>query len=167
MKAWKKRTFTIWNWTMSNITDRHKPIASSFSAKRRMELQRQKNTGPETRIRSVLHKIGLRYRIDYQPLGNFRRKVDIVFVKHKVAVFVDGCFWHGCPIHGTWPKSNPKFWREKIETNRKRDAQTTHVLIEAGWKVLRVWEHEPTDITIKKILALLPGNINKKYCKIF
>ena len=70
----------------------------------------------------------------------------------KVAVFVDGCFWHGCPVHGTWPKANADFWREKIETNRARDADTDRRLRENGWLVIRVWEHEPPDDVVERIV---------------
>jgi DNA mismatch endonuclease (patch repair protein) len=86
--------------------------------------------------------MGLRYRINQRPLATLRRSADIVFRSHRVAVYVDGCFWHGCPVHGTWPKQNARFWREKIETNRRRDGDTELQLANAGWMVIRVWEHE-------------------------
>jgi len=74
-----------------------------------------------------------------------RRRADLVFGPARVAVFVDGCFWHGCPVHATWPKNNAEFWREKIETNRLRDQDTDRRLTAAGWEVVRVWEHEDLD----------------------
>ena len=102
----------------------------------------QKDTPPELKIRKLLFGMGLRYRVDHPVFTKPRRKGDIVFSKLKVAVFVDGCFWHGCPIHGTWPKANAEFWRKKIETNRQRDLDTNRRLEKAGWKVIRIWEHE-------------------------
>jgi len=106
-----------------------------------MRAARQKDTSPELALRSALHKLGLRYRVDHPVLPGFRRRADIVFTRAKVAVFVDGCFWHGCPRHGTWPKHNAAWWRKKIETNKRRDAETNRLLQRAGWRVARVWEH--------------------------
>jgi len=86
--------------------------------------------------------MGLRFRVDSPPLDGNRRRADIVFRRERVAVFVDGCFWHSCPEHGTRPKENAAWWAEKLEQNRRRDADTTRTLREAGWTVLRFWEHE-------------------------
>lgn len=127
------------------------PEASSKEARRRMERQGQRDTAAELKIRSILHEMGFRYRLHYTPLAGVRRKADFAFVGPRVAVFVDGCFWHGCPIHGTWPKANAKFWREKIETNRRRDADTNRRLEEAGWKVVRIWEHENPEQAANRI----------------
>jgi DNA mismatch endonuclease (patch repair protein) len=80
-----------------------------------------------------------------------RREADLVFRPSRVAVFVDGCFWHGCELHGTWPKSNEAFWRSKIEGNVKRDRETDDVLRAAGWSSVRVWEHEPVDKAADRI----------------
>lgn len=118
------------------------PKPSSEAAHRRMSATGQKDTPAELKIRKRLFSMGLRYRADHPVLIKPRRRGDIVFPKLKVAVFVDGCFWHGCPIHGTWPKANAEFWRDKIETNRRRDDDTNRRLEEAGWKVVRIWEHE-------------------------
>jgi DNA mismatch endonuclease (patch repair protein) len=79
----------------------------------------------------------------------------VVFGPAKVAIFVDGCFWHGCPIHGTWPKANAEFWREKIERNKERDADTNQRLEQAGWKVFRVWEHENSEDAAEKISKII------------
>lgn len=106
---------------------------------------KRRDTKPEMALRSALHKMGLRYRVDYPPIPGMRQRADIVFTKAKVAVFVDGCFWHGCPIHGTWPKANAEWWRVKIEANMQRDAKTNERLREAGWTVIRIWEHEDPD----------------------
>jgi DNA mismatch endonuclease, patch repair protein len=102
----------------------------------------RRDTKPEIALRMELHRRGHRFRVDRAVLTDRRRRVDIVFGPSKVAVFVDGCFWHGCPEHATWPRSNAAYWREKIETNRLRDRDTDRLLAEAGWLVIRVWEHE-------------------------
>ena len=135
------------------------PKPSSEDARRRMENQPQRDTRPELKIRSILHKLGFRYRVDYQPIKGIRRRADVAFIGPRVAVFVDGCFWHGCPTHGTWPKSNPKFWRNKIKTNQKRDADTNKRLEEAGWKVVRIWEHEDPFDAARKIAETIRSRI--------
>lgn len=115
---------------------------SSADASRRMARVRQKDTDAEIALRRELFRLGLRYRVDYVVFSKPRRVADIAFPGLKIAVFVDGCFWHGCPIHATWPKRNAELWKQKIEANRARDADTTERLREAGWTVLRVWRHE-------------------------
>jgi DNA mismatch endonuclease (patch repair protein) len=102
----------------------------------------QRDTAAELALRSELHRRGFRYRVDVAPIKTIRRRADVVFTKRRVAVFVDGCFWHGCPVHGTWPKHNADWWRTKIETNRRRDRDTDRRLSQLGWTILRVWEHE-------------------------
>ncbi len=89
-----------------------------------------------------MHQRGLRYRIQVHVPGNRRRRIDVAFTRAKVAVFVDGCFWHGCPDHGTRPQTNREWWDWKIARNKERDLDTNHLLTEAGWIVVRVWEHE-------------------------
>lgn len=86
--------------------------------------------------------MGLRYSIDAKPLEDSPRRADVVFRRARVAIFVDGCFWHGCPEHGTWPRANERFWRAKILANKERDADTNDRLRDRGWLVIRVWEHE-------------------------
>lgn len=107
-----------------------------------MQRQRRRDTDPETRLRQELWRRGLRYRVDVAPLSGMRRRADIVFTRAKVAVFVDGCFWHRCPDHATVPKSNRAWWRAKLEANVLRDRDTDRRLLETGWTVVRVWEHE-------------------------
>lgn len=107
-----------------------------------MRATRQYDTACEMALRSRLHRKGLRYRLHKHVIPGTRRTVDIAFPKEKIAVFVDGCFWHGCPLHGTTPKTNTKWWREKIETNRQRDLDTNQKLHTIGWHVIRIWEHE-------------------------
>jgi len=100
------------------------------------------NTLPERLLRSALHQAGLRFRKDRRPLGPVRCRADVVFTKRRVCVFVDGCFWHGCPLHFDSPKTHRPWWNEKIEENRKRDRRQAAMLTSAGWKVIRFWEHE-------------------------
>src|SRR5687768_2082049 len=102
----------------------------------RMKRVRQKNTSAESALRRELYALGLRYRIHVPVLAKPRRTADVVFTRLRIAVFVDGCFWHGCPLHATWPKANAEFWREKIVTNRERDRDTDMRLREDGWKVV-------------------------------
>lgn len=107
---------------------------------------RQRGTDIEIELRKALYALGLRYRLQVPLLSKPRRVADIVFLGPRVAVFVDGCFWHGCPLHATWPKENAEFWRAKIEANRARDTDTDRRLSELGWKVVRIWAHEsPAD----------------------
>ncbi len=115
---------------------------SSPEASRRMARVRQRGTDVEIELRRALHALGLRYRLQVPLSRKPRRVADIAFIGARVAVFVDGCFWHGCPLHATWPKENAGFWRAKIEANRARDADTTRRLRELGWEVIRVWSHE-------------------------
>lgn len=115
---------------------------SSPESSRRMAKVRQKGTEAELALRRELYRNGLRYRVSFAVLKKPRRVADIAFPGLRIAVFVDGCFWHGCPEHATWPKQNADFWRQKIETNRARDADTDARLRAIDWTALRVWEHE-------------------------
>ena len=128
---------------------------SSPAASRRMAKVRQKGTTAELRLRKELFHIGLRYRVNYKILEIPRRTVDIAFPRQKLAIFVDGCFWHGCPEHGSWPKLNAEFWREKINTNRIRDVDTDTMLRALGWNVMRVWEHEVPGEVARRIAELM------------
>ena len=98
----------------------------------------------EKEVRSTLHTRGLRFWVHRRLIPGSQRTVDIVFPKCRLAVFIDGCFWHGCPTHRTYPKSNAKWWRNKIEENIRRDADSNKRLQELGWTVIRIWEHEGT-----------------------
>src|ERR1022692_4076923 len=121
-------------------------VPSSPHATATMRANRGKDTRPELALRASLHGRGLRYYKDRRLILQPDRKVrpDIVFPRLRLAVFVDGCFWHGCRVHRTIPVSNAEFWTKKIEATRKRDAQQTAWLEAAGWTVLRVWEHDAT-----------------------
>lgn len=116
---------------------------------------RRRDTMPELALRSLLHRRGLRFWVDRAPLQGMRRRADLVFPRAKVAVFVDGCFWHGCPQHGTWPRHNAEFWRDKIKTNVRRDRDTDERLAEAGWSVVRAWEHEPVEDVTDRVEAVV------------
>ncbi|MFD3680882.1 very short patch repair endonuclease [Streptomyces sp. NPDC058613] len=123
----------------------------------RMSRQKSRDTAVELALRKALHASGARYRIHRRPVKGVRREADIVFGPARVAVFVDGCFWHGCPTHATWPKNNAAFWRTKIEGNRRRDADTDARLTEAGWLAVRVWEHENAAEAAARVLVVLEG----------
>ena len=122
-----------------------------------MRAQRERDTGTERALRSALHARGLRFRLHRRLLKGLRREADLVFASARVAVFVDGCFWHGCPRHATWPKNNAEFWKTKIETNVARDRDTDARLAEEGWTVIRVWEHEAPHEAAARIEAAVRG----------
>ncbi|MFF8865995.1 very short patch repair endonuclease [Streptomyces sp. NPDC015139] len=115
--------------------------ASSAANRRSMLGNRNRDTSPELLLRSLVHAAGLRYRVAAKPLPKMRRTADMVFRPAKVAVFIDGCFWHGCPDHFVMPKTNRPYWEDKIGRNVRRDRDTDERLAEAGWLVLRFWEH--------------------------
>jgi DNA mismatch endonuclease, patch repair protein len=118
-----------------------------------MSAQTSRDTGPERALRSLLHRRGLRFRVHTRPVKGLRREADILFTRARVAVFVDGCFWHGCPEHASWPKANEAWWREKLEGNRRRDAETDARLGAAGWRVVRAWEHEDPAVVADRVEA--------------
>ncbi|MDN4476932.1 very short patch repair endonuclease [Demequina sp. SYSU T00192] len=107
-----------------------------------MKGNKKRDTKPELAVRRLVHASGLRYRVAATPIKGVRRTADLLFRPTKVAVFVDGCFWHSCPVHGTSPQANSEYWLPKLERNRERDIETTGTLEDAGWLVLRFWEHE-------------------------
>lgn len=111
-----------------------------------MRGNRRRDTKPELAVRRLIHASGLRYRVDFAPIGG-RSRADIVFTRARVAIYIDGCFWHGCPIHATSPKRNSDYWLPKLHRNVERDRETDARLQRAGWTVLRFWEHEsPEDV---------------------
>ena len=116
---------------------------------------RIKDTYAEVRLRKELHRRGLRYQVNVRPLGDLRRRADVVFRRARVAVFVDGCFWHSCPKHRSLPKTNAEWWKEKLERTRNRDIDTTARLKDAGWAVVRVWEHDDSAHTADSIELLV------------
>ncbi len=118
-----------------------------------MQGNRSRDTAPEWAVRRLIHKAGLRYRVAVRPIKSLRRRADIVFPKERIAVFVDGCFWHACPEHFVAPKTHAEYWEPKIERNRLRDVNTNRVLADAGWTVLRFWAHEPPEQVAKSVIA--------------
>lgn len=113
-----------------------------------MVANRSKNTAPELAVRALLHARGLRYRVHFRPVPTLRRTADITFTRQKLAVFIDGCFWHACPEHFVMPRSNSDYWVPKIGGNQRRDRETDEALRVSGWTVLRFWEHEsPSSVT--------------------
>lgn len=135
----------------------HRSWASSPGVRARMQANRSRDTGPELAVRSAVHALGMRYRVDARPVAGVRRKADLVFTRAKVAVFVDGCFWHGCPAHHTVAKTNAAFWATKVARNRERDRETDRLLGGAGWRVVRVWEHEEPAAAARTISATVNG----------
>lgn len=131
------------------------PGASSTQVSARMSNARRRDTAPEIALRRELHARGLRYRVAFPVPGQRRRTIDIAFTKVRVAVFIDGCFWHGCPDHGTKPRSNSTWWREKLAANASRDADTNRVLREFGWRVIRIWEHERATVGADQVAAVV------------
>lgn len=120
-----------------------------------MESVRQTATKPELALRRALHQKGLRYRVNTKVISELRTRADVVFTRARVAIFVDGCFWHGCPEHGTWPKANAAWWKGKIGDNKKRDQKVTEMLTQRGWMVIRVWEHEDPSEAAKAIESVV------------
>lgn len=120
-----------------------------------MQGNRRRDTAPELAIRRLLHARGMRYRVDYSLPFDRRRKADIVFTRWHIAVFIDGCYWHGCPEHGSVPKTNAEYWSSKIAGNRARDADTNGRLLAAEWTVMRFWEHEPPTEVASAIEAVV------------
>lgn len=129
--------------------------ASSAARRRNMQAIRSRDTKPERLLRQLLHAQGLRYRVAAKPLPDLRRTADIVFRPAKVAVFIDGCYWHGCPEHYVAPKTNPGYWSGKVAGNIARDRDTDRRLGDAGWTVLRFWEHEPPEDCASTVLRVV------------
>ena len=117
----------------------------------RMQNQARRDTQCEKAVRSAVHALGFRYRVHVKPDPTLRREADLVFRCERVAVFVDGCFWHGCPLHHHDPHTHHSWWKSKIERNRARDRETDRLLEERGWLVLRVWEHEDPEEAAERI----------------
>jgi DNA mismatch endonuclease, patch repair protein len=134
---------------------------SSVGVSERMSRARRKDTAPERALRSELHRRGLRFRIHRPVSFDRRRKVDIAFPSAQVAVFVDGCFWHACPEHATYPKANAEFWRTKLARNQERDQETNARLRSSGWEVLRVWEHEDPALAAERIEAAVRDRLRE------
>ncbi|SRR5579875_248008 len=140
---------------------RRYPLPSSAGRSANMRANRRTDTKPELAMRRELHRRGFRFRKDFRldlP-GGARVRPDIAFTARRVAVFVDGCFWHACPDHGTQPAANTWYWAPKLRRNVERDRAADAALAAAGWRVIRIWEHEPLDEAITTVVAALghPG----------
>ncbi|MCL2849782.1 MAG: very short patch repair endonuclease [Micrococcales bacterium] len=119
----------------------------------------RRDTAPELALRRVLHAAGLRYRVGFAVPGQRRRTIDVAFTRAQVAVFVDGCFWHGCPDHGRQPQANASWWTTKLAANQARDRDTDRLLADAGWTVVRVWEHEDPAVAAQRIRLQLDADV--------
>lgn len=134
------------------------PAPLNDGRSRNMRANRRRDSKPELLLRSALHREGYRFRADLRlDLQAGRVRPDIVFTRRKVAIFVDGCFWHGCPLHGRQPKVNDWYWGPKLARNRERDEASNRALLDAGWSVTRVWEHVDVQTAVSIIRPLLEG----------
>lgn len=132
------------------------PEPESEAASRVARGNRRVDTRPEKALRSALHRRGLRFRKDHRiDTPTLRVRVDIAFTRQRLAVFVDGCFWHSCPVHRTVPRRNAAYWTPKLDANRRRDARVNRALLDAGWLVLRVWEHEDPHGVAKEVESVI------------
>lgn len=122
-----------------------------------MQAQRRADTGPELALRHSLWRIGLRYRLHRRPVSSLRREADVVFIGAKVAVFSDGCLWHGHSCRRPPGGPNAEWWADKLARTRARDRDTDQKLMDAGWRVVRVWECENPDVAAQRIAALVRG----------
>lgn len=139
------------------------PEPSSPEATAIGKANRRTDTKPEVALRSALHALGLRFRKDLLiRAGGVRSRADIVFTRGRVAVYVDGCFWHACPEHFHMPKSNPAYWEPKLQANVDRDERVTQALEGDGWTVVRVWEHQPVDEVVRLVVAALHAAGHKR-----
>jgi DNA mismatch endonuclease (patch repair protein) len=131
------------------------PPPSSHAVRRVMQGNASPGTRPEVCLRSALHRVGYRFRKHYRPVDGVRCRADIVFSRQRVAVFVDGCFWHSCPVHGTLPSTNRDYWEPKLLGNLERDRRNDRTLMAAGWRVIRIWEHESLDDAVSRVATAL------------
>lgn len=138
------------------------PSASSETVRRVMQANVGRETAAETKLRCALHRAGLRFRKDSQVEQDVRCKADVVFRKARVCVFVDGCFWHGCPAHFKTPRTNAAWWWEKIADNRKRDARQSRLLRTRGWHVMRFWEHQVCSDDIRRIVRSVQSVVRSR-----
>ncbi|BBZ05984.1 hypothetical protein MDOR_01530 [Mycolicibacterium doricum] len=133
--------------------------ASSPTSRKVMQGNRSRDTKPELAVRKLLHAMGLRYRVGIRPEPALRRTADIVFTRQRIAVFIDGCFWHGCVQHRPTPaKANSEYWSRKLAGNIQRDADTTARLESSGWRVMRFWEHDPPESVADQVIAAVRGH---------
>ncbi|WP_218145257.1 very short patch repair endonuclease [Nocardioides luteus] len=134
-----------------------KSWAANLQTRRSMQANRGRDTKPELAIRRLVHAAGLRYQVDTRPVPSLNRRADLVFRGPKVAIFIDGCFWHGCPDHHTVARTNASFWAEKVRRTRERDIETAAALEAAGWIALRIWEHEDPAQAANRVVGVVRG----------
>lgn len=121
-----------------------------------MAAVKRSDTKPELALRKALHACGYRFRKDYPiRINGHLIRPDVAFTRRRLAVFVDGCFWHGCPIHGQVPATNTSFWSAKLEANESRDRTQDRLLLESGWHVLRIWEHQSVEDGLEMVTTAL------------
>lgn len=152
------------------MSGKNRPPASSPAVSQRMSTYPRRDTKPELRLRRELHLRGLRYRVDQPIPGMPRRRADLTFARAKVVIFVDGCYWHGCPIHFRPAGLNREWWERKIRANRERDRDTEQRLAEEGWAVRRFWEHddmflaadEVQDLVTRRVAGIRKASRNKR-----
>lgn len=132
------------------------PMPSSQAVTAVMRGNRRSDTSPEVRVRSELHRRGMRFRKQLLiAAGGIRVRADVAFPRPRLAIFLDGCFWHRCPEHGNSPKSNAAYWSAKLDRNVERDLRVLAALSSEGWRVLRIWEHVPADLAADQVQAAL------------
>lgn len=146
---------------MSLRGDEPSRVRPDGALSRKMSVLARRDTGPEMNLRKELHRRGLRFRVQVKVPGNNRRTIDIAFPRARLAVYVDGCFWHGCPEHHVRPRANAEWWQWKIQNNQVRDRDTDRTLQAAGWCVLRIWEHvssaDAAELVQDRYRALMRG----------
>lgn len=135
----EQATLPPWSW------------ATTSAVRKSMRANRSRDTKPELALRRALHALGLRYRVSARPFPDTPFRADIVFTRRRVVVFVDGCYWHGCPEHHRAPQTNAEYWAAKVARNIQRDGETDQRLAQSGWLALRVWEHEDPDRAAQRI----------------
>lgn len=137
------------------------PWASSPAARKAIQGNRSRDTKPELAVRRLIHAAGLRYKVNARPERDLRRTADILFTRQRIAVFIDGCYWHGCGQHARVPsKANADYWSKKLARNVERDADTTVKLQRAGWQVLRYWEHDAPQAVAESIVNVIRDRQN-------
>lgn len=145
---------------------RRRPLAASWAStpaiRRTMQGCRGRDTRPELALRSAVHCLGMRYFVARRPIRDLRISADLVFPRRRVAVFMDGCFWHGCPEHGETPVRNAAFWISKIEANKRRDQEVDRALAAQGWRVLRFWEHTRPDEAARAVRDVVLDAVRTK-----
>jgi DNA mismatch endonuclease (patch repair protein) len=154
LRVASQRQKVVQRGTSEKLTGQKVPSwASSPGVRRSMQSNRPRDTVLELDLRSALHRIGVRFRKHVRPVPGVRCEADLVFPRRRIAVFLDGCFWHGCPIHATHPATHGDWWAAKLAGNIERDRRNTELLLAEGWTVLRLWEHQPLEEMVAVVVA--------------